>query len=169
MIDTLERSGSPISAAVQPLQKKGRSVKDLVIVEDEPMDTSVEPKTGEATVSPRPQAIPSFKDKLLSKVEKDKQFQCLSDLDVEVRDEDVRLRGDMTLLEIQFSDRVHDAIDAKLATSVVLRLQEADKEEGEGDDNINIVTPEADRDEISSRVNILVPDRSIEGLKPRQT
>ncbi|KAK8708086.1 hypothetical protein V6N13_059133 [Hibiscus sabdariffa] len=62
------------------------------------------------------QSIPSFGTD-------NNRVSCpLADLDVEVRNEDFHIGGTTTLPEIQFSDRVHDEIDAKLAFSVVVQL-----------------------------------------------
>ncbi|KAL4284922.1 hypothetical protein GQ457_16G024930 [Hibiscus cannabinus] len=47
---------------------------------------------------------------------------AIKELDVEVKEEDVRFGGGSELSEIWFSDRVHDAIDAKLAKSMIVRL-----------------------------------------------
>ena len=46
----------------------------------------------------------------------------LDDLDVEVMADDVRFSGNEIVLELMFSDRVHDAIDTKLAHSIMVRL-----------------------------------------------
>ncbi|KAK8617151.1 hypothetical protein V6N13_117118 [Hibiscus sabdariffa] len=160
MINALERSGLPISAAVQPLQKKGHSVKGLVLVEDEPMNTGVEPKIGGAADSPRPQVVLSFKDKLMGEIEKNKQFQCLSDLNVEASPatDAYQAKGN----EVG-GNTVRQSSGSRF---VVL---EVDKEEGEDDENINLMIPEAEREEISNRADLLVPNSTVEGSQPQQT
>ncbi|KAL4280672.1 hypothetical protein GQ457_03G026900 [Hibiscus cannabinus] len=64
----------------------------------------------------------SFRDKLFSNTTKNLTPTSLAELDVVVRNENVRLGGSNTLPEIQFSDKIHEAIDAKLACSLVVML-----------------------------------------------
>ncbi|KAL4284826.1 hypothetical protein GQ457_16G025340 [Hibiscus cannabinus] len=66
--------------------------------------------------------MPSFKEKLIGKSGMVKNSQSIAELDVEVLEDDVRIGGAKGLPEIWFSDRVHDAIDAKLANSLIVRL-----------------------------------------------
>ncbi|KAL4290816.1 hypothetical protein GQ457_14G003450 [Hibiscus cannabinus] len=66
--------------------------------------------------------IPSFKEKLIGQSGMVKGSQSIAELDVEVRDDDVHIGGAKGLPEIWFPDRVHDAIDAKLAKSLIVRL-----------------------------------------------
>ncbi|KAL4332531.1 hypothetical protein GQ457_07G011940 [Hibiscus cannabinus] len=66
--------------------------------------------------------VPSFKDKLIGINNSEKKGSSIKELDVEVKDEDVRVGGGGELPEIWFSDRVHEAIDAKLAKSMIVRL-----------------------------------------------
>ncbi|KAL4360714.1 hypothetical protein GQ457_04G022170 [Hibiscus cannabinus] len=81
------------------------------------------PRVGEATVGANiRQENLTFRDKLLSNTTKNLTPTSLAELDVVVRSEDVRLGGSNTLPEIQFSDRIHEEIDAKLACSLVIRL-----------------------------------------------
>ncbi|KAL4308369.1 hypothetical protein GQ457_01G026590 [Hibiscus cannabinus] len=81
------------------------------------------PRVGEATVgADTRQGNLSFRDKLLSNTSKNIAPNSLAELDVLVRNEDVRLGGSNTLPEIQFSNMIHEAIDAKLACSLVVRL-----------------------------------------------
>ncbi|KAL4368982.1 hypothetical protein GQ457_05G017200 [Hibiscus cannabinus] len=65
---------------------------------------------------------PSFKDKLMGTQRADEGRPIITELDVEVKEEDVLFGGSSELPEIWFSDRVHDAIDAKLAKSKIVRL-----------------------------------------------
>ncbi|KAL4366196.1 hypothetical protein GQ457_05G015820 [Hibiscus cannabinus] len=65
---------------------------------------------------------PSFRDKLLGRFRASSGFSTIPDLDVEVRDEDVRIGEGNGMPEIWFSNRVHDAIDAKLEKSMIIRL-----------------------------------------------
>ncbi|KAL4284044.1 hypothetical protein GQ457_16G010840 [Hibiscus cannabinus] len=64
----------------------------------------------------------SFHDMLLGNRFVEVHSRQLEDLDVEVTEADVRLGGDGVLPEIMFSDKVHDAIDVKLAHSIIVRL-----------------------------------------------
>ncbi|KAK8694006.1 hypothetical protein V6N13_071570 [Hibiscus sabdariffa] len=64
----------------------------------------------------------SFRDTLLGRSGASTGSPSISELDVEVLDEDVRIGGGNGMLEIWFSDRVHDAIDAKLEKSMIIRL-----------------------------------------------
>ncbi|KAL4282241.1 hypothetical protein GQ457_03G010920 [Hibiscus cannabinus] len=66
--------------------------------------------------------VPSFKDKLIGMNNSTKGGSSIKELDVKVKDEDVRVGGGGELPEIWFSDRVHEAIDAKLAKSIIVRL-----------------------------------------------
>ncbi|KAK8562166.1 hypothetical protein V6N12_049214 [Hibiscus sabdariffa] len=83
MVDALERVGSLISVAVQPLPKKGRNNKVLMAEDDVTMYLGLDPSNGETLVPVRSPSIPSFKDKLLGESERDRQFLSLSELDVE--------------------------------------------------------------------------------------
>ncbi|KAK8686319.1 hypothetical protein V6N13_125344, partial [Hibiscus sabdariffa] len=70
----LERQGSPVSLALQPTQKKGRSVEELMMVEDTPIE-AMQDASGQTSGSTpgmvhpdeivQPPNIPSFKDKLM--------------------------------------------------------------------------------------------------------
>ncbi|KAK9002952.1 hypothetical protein V6N11_060526 [Hibiscus sabdariffa] len=66
-VDTSERAGSPISATVHPLHKKGRSDNNLASVDDIAMDIGLDPLTGDVNVSARSRTTP-FKDKLLGEL-----------------------------------------------------------------------------------------------------
>ncbi|KAL4340432.1 hypothetical protein GQ457_08G019370 [Hibiscus cannabinus] len=127
----LERQGSPAVPELQPVQKKGRSEEETMIVEDTPMeglgDASMGPSDSPPVVMQSEAKDPSlpilsFKDMLLGNPGFSKQRQYVEELDVEVWYEDVRFGCNCTLPEIQFSDHVHKAIDKKLANSVVIRL-----------------------------------------------
>ncbi|KAL4384417.1 hypothetical protein GQ457_15G013710 [Hibiscus cannabinus] len=64
----------------------------------------------------------SFKETLLSSSAKHRVSHPIDDLDVELVESDVRIGGASELPEIWFSDRVHEASDAKLAKSMIIRL-----------------------------------------------
>ncbi|KAK8715872.1 hypothetical protein V6N13_043198 [Hibiscus sabdariffa] len=73
---------------------------DVLLCEDEMLideGSSVHPQGGDA---------PSFKDKLLGDKGGLREAKYISELDVEVGADDVRLGGNSTLPEIQFSDRL---------------------------------------------------------------
>ncbi|KAL4303128.1 hypothetical protein GQ457_10G006190 [Hibiscus cannabinus] len=130
LVGSLERPGSPVPQAVQPLQKRGRGLDEPMLVDDNLGVEGAEVRdlegSGQHPMIPKGGMcglpLPSFKDKLLG----DKGVSCksrsINDLDVEVREEDVRIGGSSTLPEIQFSIRVHDQVDAQLGTAVVIRL-----------------------------------------------
>ncbi|KAL4281384.1 hypothetical protein GQ457_03G041560 [Hibiscus cannabinus] len=67
-------------------------------------------------------SFPSFKDKLVGSKVVSSTSRSLSDLDVDVKEDDVRIGGSSILPEIQFLDRVHNQVDAQLARSVIVRL-----------------------------------------------
>ncbi|KAL4324684.1 hypothetical protein GQ457_11G014580 [Hibiscus cannabinus] len=97
--DALERPGSPVHEGSQPVQKKVRSID-----------------------APGTEGVMIIDEDLSGNLRRDaSSTQPVAD-EVDVRADDVRLGGSSTLPEIQFSNRVHDAIDAKLANSVVIRL-----------------------------------------------
>ncbi|KAL4362736.1 hypothetical protein GQ457_04G010410 [Hibiscus cannabinus] len=64
----------------------------------------------------------SFKDMVLGNNGISQSALMVPDLDVDVRDEDVSIVNFDGTTTINFSKRVHDLIDAKLANSVVVRL-----------------------------------------------
>ncbi|KAL4320218.1 hypothetical protein GQ457_18G015180 [Hibiscus cannabinus] len=64
----------------------------------------------------------SFMDKLLGGPGGSFGSSSITELDVDVRDEDVRIGVGNGMPEIWFSNRVHDAIDAKLEKSMIIRL-----------------------------------------------
>ncbi|KAL4348355.1 hypothetical protein GQ457_17G006980 [Hibiscus cannabinus] len=73
--------------------------------------------------SQRPEGLtPSFKDKLIGMNNSQNGGSAIKELDVEVKEEDVCFGDGSELPEIWFSDRPHDAIDAKLAKSMIVRL-----------------------------------------------
>ncbi|KAL4279846.1 hypothetical protein GQ457_03G007300 [Hibiscus cannabinus] len=129
-INALERSGSPVPGVVQPLQKRGRSLEEPMIIDDEPRNVASEvrgldggdPQLKGAATGLSESSIPSFKDKLVGDKVVSSNSRPLTDLDVDVREDDVRIGGSSTLPEIQFSDRVHNQVDAQLAKSVIVRL-----------------------------------------------
>ncbi|KAL4318284.1 hypothetical protein GQ457_18G011590 [Hibiscus cannabinus] len=89
---------------------------------------SESPSKGESILAPgmgtgdQNPPMPSFRDMLIGDKGQAKGNKEISELDVEVREEDVRVGGSSTLPEIRFSDRIHDEIDSQLASSVVVRL-----------------------------------------------
>ncbi|KAL4278708.1 hypothetical protein GQ457_03G007490 [Hibiscus cannabinus] len=129
-LNALERSGSPVPGVVQPLQKRGRSLEEPMIIDDEPRNVASEvrgldggdPQLKGAATGLSESSIPSFKDKLVGDKVVSSNSRPLTDLDVDVREDDVRIGGSSTLPEIQFSDRVHNQVDAQLAKSVIVRL-----------------------------------------------
>ncbi|KAK8624170.1 hypothetical protein V6N13_065523 [Hibiscus sabdariffa] len=88
-VDTSERAGSPISATVHPLHKKGRSDNNLASVDDIAMDIGLDPLTGDVNVSARSRTTP-FKDKLLGEVERDKQLSGYCGRVERISDDDVK-------------------------------------------------------------------------------
>ncbi|KAL4369591.1 hypothetical protein GQ457_05G011030 [Hibiscus cannabinus] len=119
-----DRSSLPVSPGLQPLQKRGRGA-DLwpSNANDMEMGTAEGGVDGEMVAGrnlveseKRATMVSSFKEKLLGSNGGLGDAQFSSELDVKVQEEDVRVGGNSTLPEIQFSDRIHDAIDAKLAS-----------------------------------------------------
>ncbi|KAL4387186.1 hypothetical protein GQ457_09G024730 [Hibiscus cannabinus] len=129
-MNTLERSGSPVAGAVQPLQKRSRNLEEAMIIDDESGKVAPEyfglveggSQVQVAADGLSEPSIPSFKDKLVGSKVLSSNTRSLSDLDVDVKEDDVRIGGSSTLPEIQFSDRVHNQVDAQLAKSVIVRL-----------------------------------------------
>ncbi|KAK9008461.1 hypothetical protein V6N11_075353 [Hibiscus sabdariffa] len=120
-----ERPVSSDAVDLQPASKKGRNFEDPKEVLEQPEMVTAEGRNQglEANAfSGSQERVASFKETLLGGIDRNHEELLVEELDVEVRDEDVLIRGDGVLLEIRFSDRVHDAIDAKLAKSVVIRL-----------------------------------------------
>ncbi|KAL4304528.1 hypothetical protein GQ457_10G007360 [Hibiscus cannabinus] len=121
----LERSGSPVDENDQPACKKGRNCE----VSSEFLMQSVSMHSAERGVvlesnshsGGQEQGL-SFRDTLLGGIGRIDSDALVEDLDVEVREEYVIIRREGDLPEIRFSDRVHAAIDEKLAKSVVIRL-----------------------------------------------
>ncbi|KAL4311561.1 hypothetical protein GQ457_01G024020 [Hibiscus cannabinus] len=94
----LDRPRSPVAMELQPASKKGRNFED-------PMEVSKQPEM--LTAVGKSQGIDA---------------NANSGSQERIQDEDVLIRGEGDLSEIRFSDRVHDAIDVKLAKSVVIRF-----------------------------------------------
>ncbi|KAL4317972.1 hypothetical protein GQ457_18G007610 [Hibiscus cannabinus] len=65
---------------------------------------------------------PSFRDMLTGKGGGTQHSNFISELDVELGDSDVIIGKVGSLPKIHFSDRVHQAIDAKLSKSLIVRL-----------------------------------------------
>ncbi|KAK8695028.1 hypothetical protein V6N13_072570 [Hibiscus sabdariffa] len=95
--EALERPGSPVAPEVQPVQKRGRITDEEMLLDDirfdgvhassglEGVDPSPAVPTG--TLNQKPMS-PSFKDKLMgANGASHKQFN-ITELDVEVREED---------------------------------------------------------------------------------
>ncbi|KAL4346268.1 hypothetical protein GQ457_17G013020 [Hibiscus cannabinus] len=130
--NALERPGSPVHEGSQPVQKKVRSIDapmtEGVMTMEEDLsgnlrrDASLTQPVADGSCGTQQLVMPSFRDKLLEGSGKLVLASVVTELEVDVRVDDVRLGGSSTLPEIQFSNRVHDAIDAKLAHSVVIRL-----------------------------------------------
>ncbi|KAL4342644.1 hypothetical protein GQ457_08G027180 [Hibiscus cannabinus] len=101
-----------------------RNPSEVVIVDmvDALERPSSELSAGDQSVMNRQVGVPSFKEKLLGSAWENVLGPGLGVLDVQVREEDVRVGGDRSLLEIQFLDKLHDAINAKLSTSIIIRL-----------------------------------------------
>ncbi|KAL4297759.1 hypothetical protein GQ457_12G019230 [Hibiscus cannabinus] len=119
----VERLGSPISKGLLPESKRGRrtieqesyEVHDMVNGNsDDGNDHMDSQRTAGNTLS--------FKDTLAGTKKPGAESLAITDLDVEVQAEDVRIGGSSVLPEIWFSDRVHDAIDVKLTKFMIIRL-----------------------------------------------
>ncbi|KAL4273588.1 hypothetical protein GQ457_13G013000 [Hibiscus cannabinus] len=91
--------------------------EDARVIDSETVDVRVF-QPGQEGSSPKP----SFRDKLLGRSGASTESTAIPDLDVEVREEDVRIGEANGMPEIWFSNRVHDAIDAKLEKSMIIRL-----------------------------------------------
>ncbi|KAL4295604.1 hypothetical protein GQ457_12G007870 [Hibiscus cannabinus] len=126
----LDRQASPVAPDAQPVLKKGRTMAEGMVIDD---GTSAGERVADSREGPDqsppvpekdqpPTLLSSFKDKLLGDVAVSRKPSNLIDLDVEVKAEDVQLGGNGTLPEISFSDRVHNEVDAQLASSVIIRL-----------------------------------------------
>ncbi|KAK8698826.1 hypothetical protein V6N13_114932 [Hibiscus sabdariffa] len=100
-LNALERSGSPMPQAVQPLQKRGRGLEEAMLIDDEPIneETKVRVLDGggqqlkDAAGGMSESPIPSFKDKLLGDKGVSSNVRLLTELDVDVREDDVRVGG----------------------------------------------------------------------------
>ncbi|KAL4279049.1 hypothetical protein GQ457_03G029200 [Hibiscus cannabinus] len=124
----LDRQASPVAPDAQPVLKKGRTMAEGMVIDD---DTSAGERVADSLERPdqsppvlekdqSPPLLSSFKDKLLGAVSR--KPSTLTDLDVEVKAEDVQIGGNGTLPEIRFSDTVHNEVDVQLASSVIIRL-----------------------------------------------
>ncbi|KAK9004294.1 hypothetical protein V6N11_002096 [Hibiscus sabdariffa] len=101
VVNILERSGSPVPEVVQPLLKRGRNLEEAMLIDDESGQVAPE---GVVLVGDGSQvqaaadglsapSIPSFKDKLVGFTVVSSTTRSLSDLDVDVKEDDVRIGG----------------------------------------------------------------------------
>ncbi|KAK8644436.1 hypothetical protein V6N13_123742 [Hibiscus sabdariffa] len=97
VVNILERSGSPVPEVVQPLLKRGRNLEEAMLIDDESGQVAPE---GVVLVGDGSQvqaaadglsapSIPSFKDKLVGFTVVSSTTRSLSDLDVDVKEDDV--------------------------------------------------------------------------------
>ncbi|KAL4386031.1 hypothetical protein GQ457_09G026140 [Hibiscus cannabinus] len=146
-VQVLERHGSPIPYESMPLTKRGRTGagSEGSRMEDGsvPIDSDTHMGEVDAAINPvvsidlpslpkGPELFPtrhiggppkpSFRDSLLGRDGTRTTDQLISELDVEVTDDDVLIGGDSVIPEIRFSDKVHEAIDRKLSKSIIIRL-----------------------------------------------
>ncbi|KAL4363646.1 hypothetical protein GQ457_04G012640 [Hibiscus cannabinus] len=123
VLDLVELLGSPIPLGLQHESKRGRVEDDsMVYMESGVMQDVADMGSGESDTQGGAVGQPSFKETLLGTQKIGEEIPSITELDVEVKDEDVRIGGGSDLPEIWFSDRVHNAIDAKLAKSMIVRL-----------------------------------------------
>ncbi|KAK8714112.1 hypothetical protein V6N13_149311 [Hibiscus sabdariffa] len=123
-----DRPSLHVSPESQPTQKRGHAMEvplheadDMdVVIMDDGVGGGASPSTMLTCSEGLAPVMSSFKEKLMGPTRVMRDMQYISELDVEVPEEDVRVGGDSTLPAIQFSDRVHDAIDAKLASYVII-------------------------------------------------
>ncbi|KAL4319829.1 hypothetical protein GQ457_18G007350 [Hibiscus cannabinus] len=132
---SLERSGSPVSEEGQRISKKGRNLDtsepvsvDSAMEEISSMDhgnlnvaVDAAAKPGDLNKSSGA-SKPTFRDMVTGGGTSDRQKKALSELDVEVLDSDILINDSGPITEIKFSDKVHKAIDDKLARLVIIRL-----------------------------------------------
>ncbi|KAK8615131.1 hypothetical protein V6N13_068915 [Hibiscus sabdariffa] len=116
----LERQGSPVAPGLQQVPKRGRNIEEEMVIDDvtpdgERVSGGLE---GMVQTPPMPEEnlnfaplMPSFRDTLLGATGALRKQSIITELDVEVKAEDVRLGGISTLPEIRFSDRVHNEHD----------------------------------------------------------
>ncbi|KAK8627654.1 hypothetical protein V6N13_135259 [Hibiscus sabdariffa] len=103
-----ERPVSSDAVDLQPASKKGRNFEDPKEVLEQPEMVTAEGRNQglEANAfSGSQERVASFKETLLGGIDRNHEELLVEELDVEVRDEDVLIRGDGVLLEIRFSDR----------------------------------------------------------------
>ncbi|KAK8671443.1 hypothetical protein V6N13_038039 [Hibiscus sabdariffa] len=86
-------------------------------VEDKSQDAS-NSATAPATSLADP-SLPSFRDMVVGRNSAGQQDSLISDLDVELSDEDVVISNTGVYPEIRFSDKIHKVIDAQLTKSLV--------------------------------------------------
>ncbi|KAL4272914.1 hypothetical protein GQ457_13G010250 [Hibiscus cannabinus] len=116
----------PPDQGLQPAIERGQREKLVTFLGSDSMQTVVDVDFEDASGHGGNQGpgglTPSFKDKLIGINNSENGGSAIKELDVEVKEEDVRFGGGSELPEIWFSDRVHEAIDAKLAKSMIVRL-----------------------------------------------
>ncbi|KAL4289744.1 hypothetical protein GQ457_14G000690 [Hibiscus cannabinus] len=129
----LERLAEPVSVEDQQVGKRSRGEEDDVMdvgldkvggtvslaagYRDSVCDVSDMQQTEE-----RSQVKPSFRDMLAGNKPLNVPGFAIPELDVEMQEEDVQLSSVDGTPAIDFSDRIHDRVDAKLANSVIVRL-----------------------------------------------
>ncbi|KAL4341700.1 hypothetical protein GQ457_08G018670 [Hibiscus cannabinus] len=114
----LDKPRSPFLKDAQRQAKKGCRSDNNVLQQT---NTSIDLGIGTATAAAHILKV-SFRDMLVGENHIESEKKSLDDLDVVVTEGDVRLMNDGPIPEIMFSDQVHDAIDKKLANSVIIRL-----------------------------------------------
>ncbi|KAL4297374.1 hypothetical protein GQ457_12G006380 [Hibiscus cannabinus] len=131
----LERSANPVTAEDQQAVKRSRGESD------EAMDVGLEDTTvdsmngiqegvvydesgekGDDLQGGDQHAKPSFRDMLIGKPAGMAAASSITELDVEVLEGDVHISDMEGTPVIRFSDRIHDMVDAKLESSVIVRL-----------------------------------------------
>ncbi|KAL4282273.1 hypothetical protein GQ457_03G022370 [Hibiscus cannabinus] len=114
---TLERSGSTLVEDQQRIVKKVRNM--ATVNGDDRSELSSFPSASEDCMDAAGGGDVLVPPQVMAR--------HLGEMDVDVIDVDVCFGGDEILPKIMFSDRVHDAIDTKLAHPVIVRLLEEKK------------------------------------------
>ncbi|GMI74430.1 hypothetical protein HRI_001112300 [Hibiscus trionum] len=127
---SLECAGAPLGEELERGAKKGRGAVDEVRDEGTPMgDVCMQEAVAGTWMGSEPpvgdqlpvleNAKPSFRDMVAGK---DVGREVMEELDVDLLKEDVTVDLEGVLPKINFSERVHESIDAKLSCSVIVRL-----------------------------------------------